>query len=367
VDLKYWNILKPGGEVIGRVGSGGSSRRYYLKDHLGSIRAVLDGGGGVRETRDYYPFGLPMPGRYEKGSPPTQEDYTGHVKDEATGLHYAGARYYSGAFGRWTATEPLLQSKSPKKLLKDGKGRLLSGSPYGYSFNNPATLRDPTGNFPCGGVCTGAALVIGTSTVAGAVGGAATSAAIQGVTKGSVDLGQVGTAALKGGAVGLGVSGGTLLGAGTAVGAAASGVLGGGVAGGGSEIVEGIISGESPGETQVDVALGTLAGGGGAFVGGKAGSAVLKRSLSPKARVGLVDMLAKNLSKFKNTKKALKLTLEESLGAAAAKRITGSLFGGSSKELLEKGAGAIDRRVDEESSGSNSESVGCPVVRKSCQ
>ena len=85
--------------MIGRRTSG-SGKRYYLKDHQGSIRAVLDGGGGVRETRDYYSFGLPMPGRYEKGSPPTKEDYTGHVKDEATGLHYAGARYYSGAFGR---------------------------------------------------------------------------------------------------------------------------------------------------------------------------------------------------------------------------------------------------------------------------
>jgi len=39
-DLKYWNILKPGGEVIGRKTEGGESR-YYMKDHLGSIRAVL--------------------------------------------------------------------------------------------------------------------------------------------------------------------------------------------------------------------------------------------------------------------------------------------------------------------------------------
>ena len=146
--LKHWTLTLPGGEVIGRVGSGGSSRRYYLKDHLGSIRAVLDGGGGVRETRDYYPFGLPMPGRYERGSPPTEEDFTGHVKDEATGLHYAGARYYSSAFGRWTTTEPLLQSQNPRKLLKDGKERLLSGSPYGYSLNNPANLRDPDGKCP---------------------------------------------------------------------------------------------------------------------------------------------------------------------------------------------------------------------------
>ena len=130
--LKHWTLTLPGGEVIGRVGSSGSSRRYYLKDHLGSIRAVLDGGGGVRETRDYYPFGLPMPGRYEKGSPPTQEDYTGHVKDEATGLHYAGARYYSSAFGRWTTTDPLADKN-------------FADSPYAYAVNNPLRYVDPTG------------------------------------------------------------------------------------------------------------------------------------------------------------------------------------------------------------------------------
>jgi len=94
---------------------------------------VLDGGGGVRETRDYYPFGLPMPGRYEKGSPPTKEDFTGHVKDGETGLHYAGARYYSAAFGRFTATDAFAD-KYP------------SLSPYQYAANNPASLIDVNGD-----------------------------------------------------------------------------------------------------------------------------------------------------------------------------------------------------------------------------
>jgi RHS repeat-associated protein len=129
--LKHWNLTLPGGEVIGRRTSG-SGKRYYLKDHQGSIRAVLDGGGGVRETRDYYPFGLPMPGRYEKGSPPTKEDYTGHVKDEATGLHYAGARYYSSAFGRWTTIDPLADAYP-------------SLTPYNYVENNPTGMVDPSG------------------------------------------------------------------------------------------------------------------------------------------------------------------------------------------------------------------------------
>jgi RHS repeat-associated protein len=117
--------------MVGRVQAGGA-RRYYLKDHLGSIRAVLDGSGNAAERRGYYPFGLPMPGRYEKGSPPTQEDYTGHVKDESTGLHYVGARYYSAAFGQWTTTDPLADKN-------------FADSPYAYAVNNPLRYVDSTG------------------------------------------------------------------------------------------------------------------------------------------------------------------------------------------------------------------------------
>jgi RHS repeat-associated protein len=88
-----------------------------------------------------------MPDRYDKGSPPAEEDFTGHVKDDATGLHYAGARYYSAALASWTTTEPLLQGKWPKKILKE-KRRLLTMSSYNYSFDNPVTLTDPTGLAP---------------------------------------------------------------------------------------------------------------------------------------------------------------------------------------------------------------------------
>jgi len=74
-----------------------------------------------------------MPGRYEEGSPPTQEDYTGYEKDEATGLHYAGARYYSAAFGRFTTTDAFAD-KYP------------SFTPYQYGANNPASFIDVNGN-----------------------------------------------------------------------------------------------------------------------------------------------------------------------------------------------------------------------------
>lgn len=60
----HWNILGPGGEVLGRhPRSISEGRRYYVKDHLGSVRVELRDDGAVAETRDHYPFGLEMPGR----------------------------------------------------------------------------------------------------------------------------------------------------------------------------------------------------------------------------------------------------------------------------------------------------------------
>jgi len=59
-------------------------------------------------------------------------------------MHYAGARYYMSALGRWTSTDPLLNG-SPAGLAENGKLRYLSATPYNYVFNNPTGLVDPTG------------------------------------------------------------------------------------------------------------------------------------------------------------------------------------------------------------------------------
>jgi RHS repeat-associated protein len=88
-----------------------------------------------------------MPDRTLAEASTAKEDYTGHERDAETGLHYAGARYYMSALGRWTATEPLLDG-NPRKLLEDGKGPFLSTSPYNYSLNNPTNLTDPDGECP---------------------------------------------------------------------------------------------------------------------------------------------------------------------------------------------------------------------------
>ena len=35
--------------------------RYYVRDHQGNVRAVVDGDGNLVEANDYYPYGLPLP------------------------------------------------------------------------------------------------------------------------------------------------------------------------------------------------------------------------------------------------------------------------------------------------------------------
>jgi len=64
-----------------------------------------------------------------------KEDYTGHERDGETGLHYAGARYYMSALGRWTSVDPLA-------------GEFPAWSGYHYVRNDPLALTDPTGMAP---------------------------------------------------------------------------------------------------------------------------------------------------------------------------------------------------------------------------
>jgi len=88
----------------------------------------------VVETRDYYPFGLRMPGRSVTEGTPAVEDYTGHELDVETGMHYAGARYYMSALGRFGVVDPMSE-KYPRT------------SPYAYVENDPVNYFDPNGKY----------------------------------------------------------------------------------------------------------------------------------------------------------------------------------------------------------------------------
>ena len=121
---------------------------YYIKDHLGSIRSVINDSGTVVESYDYYPFGLKMPNRTFVSGTGSKNQFTGKERDDETGWDYFGARYYYPAIGRW--------------LSVDKKSDLeRSVNPYVYCINNPLIYIDPDGNVKWGVVGKGCARLLG--------------------------------------------------------------------------------------------------------------------------------------------------------------------------------------------------------------
>lgn len=136
--LLFHNILA-GADIIGNHKNG--ARKYFLKDHLGSVRTTVDESGVVVGYSDYYPFGLLMPTRNGRSGSLTEEadkyKFTGHERDVEADLtlDYMMARNYDPIIGRFLQIDPHFSSYP-------------SWSPYTYTFNNPMLFTDPTGMDP---------------------------------------------------------------------------------------------------------------------------------------------------------------------------------------------------------------------------
>jgi RHS repeat-associated protein len=72
---------------------------------------------------------------------PLTSQFTSKERDAETGLDYFGARYYSGAQGRFTSTDPLYFQA---EMLADPQRFNL----YAYTRNNPLSFIDLDGRFP---------------------------------------------------------------------------------------------------------------------------------------------------------------------------------------------------------------------------
>jgi RHS repeat-associated protein len=132
-NIDYYNIYA-GRELIGKkkINSSGSDIYYYFKDHLGNIRAVMDGTSGtITQAQDYDAWG-DICRTYTSAIDTTVNKFTGKERDHETGYDYFGARYYDSRIGRWLQTEPLLE-------------KYFQYSPYNYGLNNTFTYIDPTG------------------------------------------------------------------------------------------------------------------------------------------------------------------------------------------------------------------------------
>jgi YD repeat-containing protein len=130
--LTQWNVY--GLDNVGKVDANGDMN-FYLKDHLGSIRAVVDVRNDVVNAQDFDMWGYTLQNR--SYSPYNRYKFTGKERDKdyENNYDYFGARYYDSRIGRWGGVEPLLD-------------KFVGFTPYGYSLNNPQRLADEDGKRP---------------------------------------------------------------------------------------------------------------------------------------------------------------------------------------------------------------------------
>ena len=109
---------------------------YYEKDHLGSIRMVVNENGTIEQVNHYYPFGG-VYGDLAYNSELQKNKYIGKEFDHTSGLDWYdhGARMYDAAKGSWDRMDKLAEKYN-------------SINPYVYSINNPIKNLDLDGLKP---------------------------------------------------------------------------------------------------------------------------------------------------------------------------------------------------------------------------
>ena len=88
--------------------SGDGEWSYYVHDHLGNVRVVLDDEGNTKATYDYYPFGMELRSNVNEKA---RYRFTGKELDEEGGLdwYYFGAWFYDPKIGRWMSVDSLAE------------------------------------------------------------------------------------------------------------------------------------------------------------------------------------------------------------------------------------------------------------------
>ena len=131
---------------------GETGTAYLLGDHLGSTRLVTNATGSAIQRFDYAPFGEDesayglgnrnLMASYGVSGVPTVK-FTGKERDAETGLDYFGARYFSGAQGRFISPDwSPVPMPVPYADLADPQTLNL----YTYVRNNPLSSADPDGH-----------------------------------------------------------------------------------------------------------------------------------------------------------------------------------------------------------------------------
>ncbi len=105
---------------------------YYLKDHQGNNRVVMNKSGTIEQVNHYYPFGYLFGESTNDGT--QKYKYNDKEFDMMHGLHWYdyGARHYDPAIMRFTTMDPMCE-------------KYYNISPYAYCGNSPVNFVDPNG------------------------------------------------------------------------------------------------------------------------------------------------------------------------------------------------------------------------------
>ncbi len=162
---------------------------WYLTDHLGTVRDLVNAVGAVVDHIDYGGFGNIL--SQANAGVGDRYGFTGRDEDAATGDNFLRYRYYDPRVGRFTTEDPLRFAAGATNLV-------------GYVQNNPISNSDPRG------LLLESALL--RSIVVGAIAGASSSGGGAPTLKGAV-IGAVigGLVGVVGGAIGLAAGAGSTI------------------------------------------------------------------------------------------------------------------------------------------------------------
>jgi RHS repeat-associated protein len=123
-----------GGGRINKTGNNNYDINYFITDHLGSTRAIVNANNGaITAQYNYYPFGKPWEDPY---SPVSTNRYTFSGKEKQTvrnlGWLDFSARMLNGEIPIFTTQDPLAE-------------KYYSISPYAYCAGNPINAIDEKG------------------------------------------------------------------------------------------------------------------------------------------------------------------------------------------------------------------------------
>ena len=128
-----WKQPTPNPSLEGSQARRGTSLRYQMDNHLGSVALSVDDDAQIISYEEYFPYGGTafIAGKNQKEVKLKEYRYSGKERDDSTGLYYYGARYYAPWLGRW--------------LKPDPAGTVDGLNLYGFVGGNPVNFADSNG------------------------------------------------------------------------------------------------------------------------------------------------------------------------------------------------------------------------------